>query len=87
MRQAILRLEEFDRTIQPEKWARSTAYDGRRENRRELEAHEKEQAARLQLFADTQIYPFEVCTFPISAARLYVLLTTGSIPSSGRKVR
>lgn len=59
LRQAILRLEELDRTIKPEKWAKNHAYDGRKENRRELKAHEEEQATRLQLFADLQEYPFE----------------------------
>lgn len=55
-----MRLEDLNKSVQPEKWAKNPAFDGRKENRRELKAHEEEQATRLQLFADSQEYPFEV---------------------------
>ena len=67
MRQAVLRLEDLDRSVQPDKWAKNPAFDGRKENRRELKAHEEEQATRLKLFADSQEYPFEVGITSFSA--------------------
>lgn len=69
--------------IQPEKWAKNPAFDGRKESRRELKAHEEEQATRLQLFADCQEYPFEVNIISMFANPRSVL-TKSSIPSSGQ---
>jgi len=67
VRQATLQLEDLDRGIQPDKWAKNPAFDGRKESRRELKAHEEEQATRLQLFASSQEYPFEVSTISVFA--------------------
>lgn len=69
MRQAVLQLEDLDKNVQPQKWAKNHAFDGRKENRREMKAHEEEQATRLQLFADAQQYPFEVCILPPRSSR------------------
>lgn len=60
MRQAVLQLQYLNKSILPHKWAKNPAFDGRKESRLELKAHEKEQTARLQDFAASQEYPFEV---------------------------
>jgi hypothetical protein len=86
IRQAILRLEDLNKIVQPEKWAKNPAVDGRRENRRELKEHEEEQAARVQLFALAQQYPYEVRTEHVFVP-LCNMLNTISIPSSGRKAK
>jgi hypothetical protein len=85
VRQAIQQLKELSSRTQPDKWAKNPAYDGRKENRRELKAHEAEQATRLQLFADSKEYPFEVSIIHIFIT-LPSKLTPCSTPSSGQRV-
>lgn len=82
IRQAFLQLEALDCRIQPTRWAKNHAYDGRKESRKDLMAVEEEQAARLETMAESKDCPFEV--MPSSDLHDPVLNTCSTL-SSGQK--
>ena len=81
IRQAIMQLEALDYKIQPQKWAKSHAYDGRKESRKDLMAIEEEQAARLEALAEGQVFPYEVSSWFLM---FMIIAETCSMSSSGQ---